>query len=118
MEPQSPPGQQPIPSLPTSLGPPPIRLTREDRRRGVLFAPDVQMALKHGVDTITTPLAATLGPLGRAVVISAQSGKKAPELLTDAATIARRIVDLPNRYVNTGAMLIRNMVWQMRETVG
>lgn len=118
MEQQTPPRSRPMPAPPTNIGPPPIALSREDRQRGVAFAPDVQRIMMHGVDTITAPLAATLGPLGRAVVIAPQPGKTHPELLTDAATIARRVTEVPNRYSNTGAMLIRSMVWQMRETVG
>ena len=91
----------------------------EDKRRGVLLAPEVQAALKQGVETMTAPLAATLGPMGRTVVIaSLVSNNSAPEILPDAATIAQRVIEIPNRYVNTGAMLIRHLAWHTRETMG
>src|SRR5438093_270097 len=40
-----------------------------------------------------------------------------PELVDDAATIARRIVELP-LYRNAGAMLMRHVVWRVLEEVG
>ncbi len=68
---------------------------------------------------MTAPLAATLGPLGGTVAIASMSGKNAaPEILTDAATIARRVIEIPNRYVNSGAMLIRHLAWHTRRTIG
>ena len=59
-------------------------------------------------------LRVTLGPHARAVVM-APIMSRAPKLLTDSATIARRIIELPNPYVNMGAMLIRHMAWRMRK---
>ena len=91
----------------------------EDKRRGVLFAPELHTALKQGVETMTAPLAATLGPLGRTVAVASMSGNHAaPEILSDAATIARRVMEIPDRYANTGAMLIRHLAWHARETLG
>ena len=63
-------------------------------------------------------LRVTLGPHARAVVMAPIISSRAPELLTDSATIARRIIELPDPYVNMGAMLIRHMAWRMREKVG
>jgi chaperonin GroEL len=40
-----------------------------------------------------------------------------PEISDDAATIARRIVELP-LYRNTGGMLMRHVVWRVLEQVG
>jgi len=90
----------------------------EDARRGLVLAAEAREALKQGVETMTAALAVTLGPLGRTVAIDKLFSSDAPEMLTDAATIARRVIDLPNRYVNTGAMLIRHLAWNMREQVG
>ena len=99
--------------------PPAFVPSGEDKRRGVLFAPELHGALKLGVETMTAPLAATLGPLGRTVAIGSMSGDlAAPEILSDAATIARRVFEIPNRYANTGAMLIRHLAWHARETMG
>ena len=39
-------------------------------------------------------------------------------MLHDAATVARRIIQLPDRRVDVGAMMMRQMVWQMHQRVG
>ena len=113
---RKPPPKRPPPGTPQ----PPAFVPRgEDKRRGVLFAPEVHGALKQGVETMTAPLAATLGPLHRTVAVaSLSSNNAAPEILSDAATIARRVIEIPNRYANTGAMLIRHLAWHARETMG
>ena len=113
---RKPPPKRPPPGTPQ----PPAFVPRgEDKRKGVLFAPEVHRALKQGVETMTAPMAATLGPLSRTVAIaSLSSNNAAPELLSDAATIARRMIEIPNRYANTGAMLIRHLAWHARETMG
>jgi chaperonin GroEL len=110
--------QPPPPIHPEPEGTQPFRPRGEDKRRGVMFSPQVREALKRGVETMTAPLAATLGPLGGTVVVAPLISSRSPEILTDAATIARRVLEIPNRYANTGAMLVRHLAWHMREEVG
>lgn len=86
--------------------------------RDVLLNPRARVALAQGVDQMANVLRVTLGPMARAVVMAPIISTRAPELLTDSATIARRIIELPDPYVNMGAMLIRHMAWRMREKVG
>lgn len=86
--------------------------------RDVLLNPRARVALAQGVDQMANILRVTLGPMARAVVMAPIISTRAPELLTDSATIARRIIELPDPYVNMGAMLIRHMAWRMREKVG
>src|SRR5919197_1146644 len=86
--------------------------------RDVLLKPRSRAALTRGVDHMANVLRVTLGPLARAVVMAPIISTRAPELLTDSATIARRIIEIPDPYENMGAMLIRHMAWRMRETVG
>ena len=86
--------------------------------RDVLLKPRSRTALTQGVDQMANVLRVTLGPQARAVVMAPIISTRAPELLTDSATIARRIIELPDPYVNMGAMLIRHMAWRMREKVG
>lgn len=69
-----------------------------------------------GFHTLAELLAVTLGPC-HGLVLS-QLGKADFELLSDAGTIARRFLELPDRAANTGAMLLRNLVWQINTTVG
>ena len=86
--------------------------------RDVLLKPRARVALTRGVDKMANVLRVTLGPLARAVVMAPIISSRAPELLTDSATIARRIIEFPDPYENMGAMLIRHMAWRMREKVG
>ena len=65
-----------------------------------------------------TTLRVTLGPMARTVVMESLSTGRPPEVLADAATIARRIIGIPNHWEDMGAMMIRHMVWQVRENVG
>lgn len=87
------------------------------REPSVVLPPRSIYQLKKGFDHLAHLLALTLGP-SQGVVISTTDLKPQPELLTDAATIARRITDLPDPEQNMGAMLLRNLVWRMRERVG
>ena len=86
--------------------------------RDVLLNPRARVALMRGVDQMANVLRVTLGPSARAVVMAPIISTRSPELLTDSATIARRIIELPDPYENMGAMLVRHMAWRMREKVG
>src|SRR5687768_16323386 len=86
--------------------------------RDVLLKPRARVALQRGVDQMANVLRVTLGPTARAVIMAPIISSRAPELLTDSATIARRIIEFPDPYENMGAMLIRHMAWRIREKVG
>jgi len=86
--------------------------------RDVLLKPRARVALARGVDKMANVLRVTLGPSARAVVMAPIISTRSPELLTDSATIARRIIEFPDPYENMGAMLIRHMAWRMREKTG
>ena len=60
----------------------------------------------------------TLGPRPRIVAIDRVLSGKMPELLDDGGTIARRIIELPNRDEDMGAMFIRHLLWRLHERVG
>ncbi len=89
----------------------------EDRRRGVLLPPRAREALKVGVEIMTGTLAVTLGPLGRVVAIDPIVDKGAPELVSQGSIVARRVIEIPDRYVNAGAMMIRHLAWHVRKDV-
>ena len=85
----------------------------------IRFAPRASFDLQQGVDAIANLARATLGPTPRTVAIaSGWSGTRAPEILDDAATISRRIVEIPDAHANMGAMLIRQALWTVHEQVG
>lgn len=83
----------------------------------VLTSPQSTARLKAGFNLIAELLACTLGPT-RGVVLSAAEGHKPPELLSDSATAARRMLALPDRGQDVGAMLLRNLVWRVHQRVG
>ena len=74
-------------------------------------------ALKRGFDQMARLLALTLGPTqGNVVIPSNLNGK--PEVLNDAATIARRVLQLPDRAEDVGAMILRHLGWRMNQRDG
>jgi chaperonin GroEL len=75
-------------------------------------------ALLRGIDRMTELVRPTLGPLPRTVAIARMSSKGPPEILDNAALIARRTLELDDPFENMGAMLIRHLVWRMYENVG
>ena len=83
-------------------------------RPSVVFNPD----LLDGINTIANLVKPTLGPLPRLVAMERMDRTKAPELLDDAATLARRIVQLPNPTQDVGAMMLRHALWRIHEVVG
>jgi chaperonin GroEL len=84
---------------------------------GVLHNPEAGTGLKRGFDTLADLLALTLGP-SQGIILSQPQTGSTPEVLTDAATIARRLMQLPQRTEDVGAMLLRNLVWRMHQRVG
>ena len=86
---------------------------------GVVLPPQSRVALQRGVDSMVNLLRVTLGPKARTVAIApVVSTSSPPEVLNDGATIARRVIELPNPVENMGAMLIRHLTWRVREEVG
>jgi len=85
----------------------------------VVFQPRAHQALKGGVDALVNLLRPTLGPHPRVVALEHVAQRdKAPEILDDGATILRRILQLPNRDMDMGAMLLRHALWQLHQEVG
>jgi chaperonin GroEL len=84
----------------------------------VLFGPQARKAMLRGIDLLTDTLRLTLGPTGRHVAYDPNIGDRPPEILTDGATIARRVIRIPNRYENMGLLLVRHLAWHVRQVVG
>ena len=83
----------------------------------VVFAPNSAEKLKQGFDTLANLLAIKLGP-SQGIVLSTKDTPGPPDVLSDAATIARRMIALPDRQTDVGAMLLRNTVWRVHQRVG
>lgn len=84
---------------------------------GVLTKPRAGQSLKSGFDQLARLLSLTLGPT-QGVILSHKPETTTLELLDDAATIARRMMALPDRGEDVGAMLLRHLVWRMHTRVG
>lgn len=83
----------------------------------VVFQPTVQYALQQGINLIVNAVRPTLGPQPRLTAIQRGFGGF-PELLDNGGIIARRIIQIQGLDADMGAMLIRQMLWQLHETVG
>ncbi len=83
----------------------------------VVLGDKSRVGMLRGFESMARLLALTLGPV-QGTIINEVAFHGAPELLHDAATIARRIIQLPDRTEDAGAMLMRHMVWHMRQEVG
>ena len=84
----------------------------------LVFQPDAALSLQRGINLIVDAIRPTLGPITRAVAVSQALEDKPPELLDKGGLIARRISDLPDRDADMGAMLLRQMLWQLYEDCG
>lgn len=85
---------------------------------GVVFQPATYKGFQRGINKVVNAISPTLGPLPRIAVIEQASNNRRPELLDDGAVIARRIIQLQNREEDMGAMYIRQMLWELHDTVG
>ena len=95
-----------------------FRLRYAMRQPRLLFSPAARQALGRGFNHLSDLLEVSLGPRGRLVALARDNPRKAPELLNDGATIARRFTGLPNRFETMGAFLARHIAWQVEEAVG
>lgn len=85
-------------------------------QRSVVPQPQALARLAHGVELFAAPLAVTLGP--RKGFVVNERTRREIELLTDSYTIARRVISLPGREDNLGAMLLRRMVIGLHDRYG
>src|SRR5512143_201084 len=85
---------------------------------GVVFQPRTYQGMKGGIDKLVAVIRPTLGPVHRFVVNEKESKVGRPEFLDDGAVIARRIIQLPDRDEDMGAMYLRHVLWALHETTG
>ncbi len=84
----------------------------------LVFQPDTSLSLRRGINLIVDAVRPTLGPVTRTVAVSQALDNQPPELLDKGGLIARRISDLPDPDADMGAMLLRQMLWQLYEDCG
>ncbi len=85
----------------------------------VVFQPQTYQGFQAGINQIADAVRPTLGPTPRMVAITkTKPHDQTPEIFDDGGTIARRIIQLPDRDVDTGAMFLRQLLWRQHEQVG
>lgn len=88
------------------------------KKKRVLFQPSTYAAMQDGINQMVGVIRPTLGPRPRIVAIAKVTEGKMPEMLDDGGTICRRIIQLPDRDADMGAMFVRQVLWQLHEKVG
>jgi chaperonin GroEL len=83
-----------------------------------VFQPRTARGLQGGINKIVDAIRPSLGPFPRTVAISRAPTSRSPEILDSGGIIARRIISLPNRDEDAGAMYIRGVLWNLYERVG
>jgi len=81
-----------------------------------VLQPEVSDRFGRGVDALVNAIRPTLGPVPCSVAI--QHNGAPPELLDSGALIARRVIALPDRDQDVGAMFLRGMLWELYEEFG
>jgi len=84
----------------------------------ILDAPFARRALLSGMEQMTALLRPTLGPVSGVVTIAGPTASSTPEVLTNAAVIARRTIQIDHPFEDMGAMLIRQLAWSVYEAAG
>lgn len=92
-------------------------MTRGQVQR-VVFQPATYRGMQRGINRMVEAVRPTLGPRPRLVAIERAMRDKMPELLDNGAVIVRRILELPDRDADVGAMFIRQVLWRVHEQVG
>jgi chaperonin GroEL len=92
---------------------------KANQKPGLVFQPHVYQALQRGIQQMVGAISPTLGPVASGVAIDhIHKTKTLPEFLDDGGVIARRMIELPNRDEDMGAMLVRAMVLRQHERTG
>jgi chaperonin GroEL len=83
-----------------------------------VFQPRTARGFQGGVNKLVDAIRPSMGPLPRTVAVARATRTRSPEFLDSGGIIARRIISLPNRDEDAGAMYIRGMLWNLHERVG
>lgn len=83
----------------------------------LLLGESSRVSMLRGFETVGHLVSLTLGPV-RGTIANERDGTREIEMLRDAATAVRRVIQLPEPTEDPGAMLMRHIVWNMRQEVG
>ncbi|NLG28683.1 MAG: hypothetical protein GX557_12285 [Chloroflexi bacterium] len=72
-----------------------------------------------GFEAIGRLAAISLGPIGGTICYQVDpSARGTPEIVRDAGTAARRVIQIADRVEDVGAMIMRHTIWQMKDEIG
>jgi chaperonin GroEL len=91
---------------------------KKAKNKRVIFQPTAYKAMQTGINQMANIVRPTLGPLPRMVAFERNTKNERPEILDDGGTIVRRIIGIPNRDQDMGAMFLRHVLWQQHEKAG
>jgi chaperonin GroEL len=75
--------------------------------------------MQSGFDQLVDLIRPTLGPLPHITACEKVSSRgELPELLDSGGTIARRVIQIPDRQEDVGLMFLRHALWQLQEREG
>src|SRR4029077_15491870 len=83
--------------------------------KDLLYRDDARAAILVGVNALANTVKVTLGPKGRNVVLQKKFGS--PNITKDGVTVAKEI-DLPDRFENLGAQLVREVASKTSDVAG
>lgn len=86
--------------------------------QGVTTQPETYQGIQRGIHQLLKAIRPTLGPITRNVAVDKYTIHSVPELLDDGAAIARRVIQIKDPDANTGAMMMRGMLYRLSERVG
>jgi len=81
----------------------------------IIYSEEGRMRLKAGVDKLANAVKVTLGPKGRAVILSKKFGS--PTIIDDGVTIAKEI-ELEDHFEDMGAQLVREAASKTNDDAG
>ncbi|PIS47083.1 MAG: chaperonin GroEL [Elusimicrobia bacterium CG08_land_8_20_14_0_20_51_18] len=81
----------------------------------ILYSEEGRFKLKTGVDKLVNAVKVTLGPKGRAVILSKKFGS--PTIVDDGVTIAKEI-ELEDHFEDMGAQLVREAASKTNDVAG
>jgi chaperonin GroEL len=81
----------------------------------LVYREDARRAMLRGVDALANTVKVTLGPKGRNVVLGRKFGS--PMVTKDGVTVAKE-VELPNRYENMGAQMVKEVASKTSDLAG
>ena len=90
----------------------------KNKVKRVVFQPVAHTAFQRGINQLANVIRPTLGPLPRQVAVEPTAARGLPEMLDNGGLIARRIIALPNRDEDMGAMFLRHSLWRQHEQSG